>query len=98
MTQVGVHDLGSSTRLDERAFGKTDMYNLILWPTGHGPNYMRMAIREQGRGLGLIKIYREPSDSRFSRHDKQRLAHLEGFFAQALSISMPPDSGAPRGS
>jgi DNA-binding CsgD family transcriptional regulator len=93
MAQAGVHDLESSTRLDERAFSRTDMYNLILRPTGHGPNYMRMTIRERGRGLGLIKVYREPTDRNFSQHDKQRLARLEGFFAQALSAPVPVDAG-----
>lgn len=92
MAQVGVHDLESSTRLDERAFSRTDMYNLILRPTGHGPNYMRMTIRERGRGLGLIKVYREPTDRHFSQHDKQRLARLEGFFAQALAAPAPLDA------
>jgi DNA-binding CsgD family transcriptional regulator len=89
MTQVGVHDLQTSTRLDERSFSRTDMYNLILRPMGHGPNYMRMTIRERGRGLGLIKVYRELSDKHFTQRDKQRLAGLGGFFAQALSTPPP---------
>jgi DNA-binding CsgD family transcriptional regulator len=86
--QVGVHDL-ESLRVDEGAFRRTDFYNLLFRPVGRGSNYIRLVMRDRGRGLGLITVFRAPGDNHFDDIEKRRLAALEPFFVHALK-----DNGA----
>ncbi len=82
-TQVGVHDL---TRLgiDLNAFGRSEFYNECFRPVGRGKDYIRMVMRDQGQGVGMLTTFREPRDSHFSQIEKDRLASLEPFFVHAI--------------
>jgi DNA-binding CsgD family transcriptional regulator len=81
--QFGVHDL-TAMRVDEKAFRRTDFYNLLFRPVGRGSDYVRLVMRERGRGLGMLTTFREPHDKHFSQEEKNRLAGLETFFVHAL--------------
>ena len=82
-SQFGVHDL-EAMRVDEKAFRRTDFYNLLFRPVGRGSDYIRLVMRDRGRGLGMFTTFRSPGDSHFSHEEKRRLASLETFFVHAL--------------
>ena len=82
--QVGVFDL-TRARIDINTFGRSEFYNECFRPVGRGRDYIRMVVREQGKGLGMVTTFREPQDNHFSQTDKDRLAGLEPFFAHAIA-------------
>jgi DNA-binding CsgD family transcriptional regulator len=77
-------------------FYQTDYYNLILkelnaHTTLHG------VVRNRGKALGQISIYRAPKDPPFTTHDEQALASLMHYIAHGLCApSNPPESGSAR--
>jgi hypothetical protein len=81
--QVGVYDL-TRMRIDEKAFRRTDFFNLLFRPVGRGSDYIRLVMRDRGRGLGMLTTFREPGARHFSPEEKNRLASLETFFVHAL--------------
>ena len=89
-SQVGVYDL-DAMRVDENQFRRTDYYNLLFRPVGRGSNYIRLVMRDRGRGLGMVTIFRSPGDKHFSQEEKRRLAALEDFFVHALKDQADTD-------
>lgn len=82
-SQFGVHDL-EAMRVDEKAFRRTDFYNALFRPVGRDSDYLRMVMRDRGRGLGMLTTFRSPGDHHFNHEEKHRLASLETFFVHAL--------------
>jgi len=95
----GVQCLDDLLKIDKPTFYKHDFYNLIYRPLNYR-HFIRMVLREGGRALGRIHLYR--NDNReFSPQEKRRLAAIAPFVAHALAaagdLDAPlvesPDSG-----
>ncbi len=82
-SQVGVHDL-TRLRVDINDFGRSEFYNECFRPVGRGKDYIRLVMRDQGQGVGMLTSFREPRDSHFTETEKNRLASLEPFFVHAI--------------
>jgi len=80
----GVHSADSLISVSRREFLDSDIYNLVYRPLGYH-DFVRLMVREGGRALGALQLWRAPGESKFSRQDKARLRRLEPFIAHALS-------------
>jgi DNA-binding CsgD family transcriptional regulator len=84
-TQFGVREFKTSVSVDENAFHRSDMYNLILRPAGNDSNFLRLVFRDGGRVLGALSMWRSSGAGVWTSGEKQLLASLESFFVHALT-------------
>jgi DNA-binding CsgD family transcriptional regulator len=80
----GVDTLSRALTVDRRSFYKGNLYNLVMRPLG-GNDFLRLVVREGGRPLGALVIYREGEPPAFTSAEARRLAELEPFIAHALT-------------
>lgn len=83
-TEFGVNCLQEILPIDLSAYLRTDQYNLIMRPLGYD-DYIRLMIRNDGRGLGGVMLSRSRGERPFTPDERRRLAALESFFAHALT-------------
>ena len=89
--QFGVHDLAKAVTIDPATFHRSDMYNLIYRRIGYELDFLRLVVRERGRGRGMLTLYRSPGTRPWSSEDKRQLAALESFFVHALTSDSKDD-------
>ena len=70
--------------VDKNRFYASDLYDLVFRPIGYD-DYLRMVVREGGRAIGSLHVWRSPNDEPFRLEDARRLGRLEPFFTYALS-------------
>jgi DNA-binding CsgD family transcriptional regulator len=92
-SQSGVHEFREAVPAGEKAFQRSDLWNLIFRPMGNDPNFLRLYFRRGRRVFGGITMWRTKSAHPWSVEDKRRLAGLESFFVHALTA--PSGSSAP---
>lgn len=68
------------------AFYQSDYYNLI-WRRFDAHHVLHGVIRERGRNVGLLSLYRTRSDPPFSPQDETRLAEIVGYIARGLRLA-----------
>jgi DNA-binding CsgD family transcriptional regulator len=83
--------------VDRTAFYKSDFYNLICRYLGYDGT-RHLTVRECGRALGALVVWRGPNDPPFASADERALLRLQPFIAHALTAPKtlePPlvDSG-----
>lgn len=85
-TQFGVHTFESSVSTDINVFFRSDMYNLSQRGVGYDHNFMRLIVRQGGRVLGGVRLWRSLGRGTWTAEEKHRLAELERFFVHALTV------------
>jgi hypothetical protein len=89
---AGVLTRAMTLSVERPAFLRSDFYNLLHRPLGYD-DYLRLTVREGGRALGALMVWRAPGDPPFSAEDARRLARLEPFIAHA--VAEPPARDVP---
>src|SRR5260221_11435367 len=89
-TKFGVHELKNS--VDETAFRRSDLYNVILRPVGNDANFLRLILRDGDRVLGGLSMWRSKSAGGWTAEEKRQLALLEFFFVHALTVRGASDA------
>src|SRR5258708_37544671 len=97
-TQVGAQDFRSTVSVDENTFHRSDLYNLVLRPSGYDSNFLRLYFRGGGRVLGRLSMWRSEGAGNWTTEERHRLGSLEPFFVHALTVrgageAMLVDSG-----
>lgn len=88
----GVTSRDSAITVDKSTFYKSDLYNLIFRQLGYD-DFLRLIIREGGRPLGALQLWRGPGDPPFTADQIRCLSRLEPFLAHALAQA--PDLRGP---
>ena len=76
--------LGTDRSATIEDFHDTEFFNIIIRP-GDNRHYMRVAVRDGIRPVGVFILLRPPGSRDFTREDEQRLAGAAPWIAQALS-------------
>lgn len=84
-TQFGVHEFRTSVSVEQNAFLKSDLHNLILRPAGNDPNFLRHFFRSNGRVLGCLSMWRSEGLGEWTEAERRLLGSLETFFVHALT-------------
>lgn len=80
----GVQALPQLIRVPLPELRRSDFYNAILRPGG-ADDVLSLALRTpQGRGVGILKLYRRSGERAFTAADAAVLGRLEGWLARAL--------------
>jgi hypothetical protein len=82
--EFGVLNRDRFITVEKSAYYRSDLYNLIFRPCGHD-DMLRFPVRDGGRALGGVAIFRAPGDPPFTAEEERRLARLEPFIAHALA-------------
>jgi DNA-binding CsgD family transcriptional regulator len=92
-SEFGVHDAEAALGPEYETWRRGDLHNLICATLGHGPNFLRLFIRDgkQRRTLGCVNLFPSIGARPWTQEDKRRLAHLEPFFAYALTVRTEND-------
>jgi DNA-binding CsgD family transcriptional regulator len=85
-TQVGAQDFRSTVAVDEKTFQRSDLYNLMVRPSGNDSNFLRLYFRDGGRVLGGLTMWRSRSPGNWTSAEKRRLESLGSFFIHALAV------------
>jgi DNA-binding CsgD family transcriptional regulator len=86
----GVDTRDQALTVDRQSFYRGDLYNLVMRPLG-GDDFIRLVVREGGRPLGAVVMYRDAKTPPFTPADIRRLASLEPFIAHALTVQPSSD-------
>lgn len=82
-SEWGVKDFPSTLTVDLQTYRRSDHYNLIMRPMGYSDT-RRIAVRDGGRPLGSLNVWRGPGAAPFTGAEERMLARLEPFIAHAL--------------
>jgi DNA-binding CsgD family transcriptional regulator len=85
-TQFSVHTFESSVAASRDAFFRSDDYNLTQRVVGYDPNFLRLIVRQGGRVLGGVRMWRSLGKGAWTAEEKNRLGALEPFFVHALTV------------
>lgn len=80
----GVHSSDSLMTVSRREFLGCDLYNLVFRPLRY-QDFLRLMVREGGRALGALQLWRAPGERKFSQQDMTRLWRLGPYIAHALT-------------
>jgi DNA-binding CsgD family transcriptional regulator len=89
--QAGIVSMDEAFLIDERTYRKSDHYNLLHRPLGYD-NFLRLVVRENGRALGALHVWRSGSNSQFTRNEERCLLRLQSFIAHALTAPKTLDA------
>jgi DNA-binding CsgD family transcriptional regulator len=78
--------LGQILKVDQRTWGRSDLYNLILRPMDYH-DAIQLAVRDRGRPVGVVKISRGVGAPEFTARELDLLAALEPYLAHAFAGS-----------
>lgn len=78
--------LGQILKVDQRAWERSDLYNLILRPMDYH-DAIQLAVRDRGRPVGVVKISRGVRTPEFTARELDLLAVLEPYLAHAFAGS-----------
>jgi DNA-binding CsgD family transcriptional regulator len=70
----------------DRAFCRSDFYNLIWRPRGVH-QCLEAVVRHRGRPVGALTLYRAANEPAFDQRDERALASVLPYFAQAVAAS-----------
>jgi DNA-binding CsgD family transcriptional regulator len=80
----------SHLKVDQRAYGRHDFYNLIMRP--HGLDFsLELKLAEHGRGLGLLFVPRQNGEPEFTDRDRTLLEWIAPYAAHALAPGRPDE-------
>jgi DNA-binding CsgD family transcriptional regulator len=79
-----VHQLGDHLCVDQTTFQRSDFYNAI-WRTAEVYQPLSVRVREAGRNLGVLHIYRAAGEVAFGPDDLKILASIASFVAHGLT-------------
>ena len=91
-TQFGVHTFECSVAASRDAFFRSEEYNLTQRHVGYDPNFMRLIVRQGGRVLGGVRMWRSLGRGTWTSEEQRRLGALEPFFVHALTVHDSPET------
>lgn len=77
--------------IGERAYRRSDLYNLLMRPLGY-ENVIQLFVSEHARPLGCLNLQRGPGDPDFTAGEENSLARLMPFIAHALTPNNAADA------
>jgi DNA-binding CsgD family transcriptional regulator len=80
----GVDTRDEALTIDLRDYYNGDLYNLVLRPL-RADDFLRLVVREGGKPIGAVVLYRDAKAPPFRPADARHLAALEPFIAHALT-------------
>ena len=89
----GVHDAEAALGPEFETWRRGDLHNLICRTLGHGPNFLRLFVRDgnQRKTLGCLNLFPAIGARPWTPEHKRRVADLEPFFAYALTVRTEND-------
>ena len=78
-------DSGINRANQESSFYKSDYYNLVWREHLNAHHVMYAVVREQGRRLGQLSLYRSTKDKGFSEADEELLGRITHYIAHAVA-------------
>ena len=86
-TQYGVHTFEMAVKAPDRAdYHRSNIYNLSERVVGYDNNFLRLIVRQGGRVLGGIRLWRSLGSGTWTLAEMRQLATLEPFFIHALTV------------
>jgi DNA-binding CsgD family transcriptional regulator len=89
--QIGIVSMDQAFLVDERTYRKSDHFNLLHRPLGYD-DFLRLIVREHGRALGALHIWRRSKGPPFTRDEERCLLRLHPFIAHALTAPKSLDA------
>jgi DNA-binding CsgD family transcriptional regulator len=80
---MGVVNRDRAVTVEKPAFYRSELYNVIFRPLRYD-DFLRLIVRDGGRAMGALQLWRAPGDPPFTAEEERRLAALEPFIAHAL--------------
>ena len=84
--------ISHSLRVDHQTFLRSDFYN-VFWRAAECYEPLMLRVRERGRDLGALWVYRAEGDAPFEPRDVRILESIAGFVAHAMTSATLAEAG-----